>query len=180
MKKTAFLLFCISLLWMNSSPAATQWLTLEPEEVMDRANIIVIGRYDFSKDPMRTVRRVFKPYEFKVSQVLKGNPPSTLIAGIATHDISEEEEFQNQGGEFLLFIEKESYSKYALPVGGPNGTIQLMDGELYHTAFNHRVLFEKVKGDIYTTPIAGPLISLLIILTASVIVYRFSKRRITS
>lgn len=59
MNKKKIVLLTIFLLMVNLKTSATQWITLEPEEVMGRANLIVVGQYDFSKDPMRTVRRLY-------------------------------------------------------------------------------------------------------------------------
>ncbi|EDL65634.1 hypothetical protein [Bacillus sp. SG-1] len=171
MKKKKIVLLTILLLMINLKTSATQWITLEPEEVMERANIIVVGQYDFSKDPMRTVRRLYRPYEFRISKTIKGEPPSSLLAGIYTQDISRMIEFQAEGGEFLLFLEKESYSKYALPVGGPNGTLMLMDGELFQPGFNHKALYELVEQDIGSPSVAGPVVILLICFSLAALLF---------
>ena len=177
MNKIKIVLLTILLLMVNLKTYATQWITLDPEEVMERANLIVVGQYDFSKDPMRTVRRLYRPYEFKVSKTIKGEPPSPLLAGIHTQDISRMIEFQEQGGEFLLFLEKESHSKYALPVGGPNGTLMLMDGELFQPGFKHKALYELVERDIKSHSSVGPAVILLICFSlAGVLFYKKRQR----
>ncbi|WP_409252754.1 hypothetical protein V1502_02160 [Bacillus sp. SCS-153A] len=171
MQKKIVVLFTVLLLLINTRTSATQWMTLEPEEVVDRADIIVVGQYDFSKDPMRTVRHLYRPYEFKVSKTIKGEAPSTLLAGVLTANIPRVIEYQEQGGEFLLFLEKESHSKHALPVGGPNGTLKLMDGELYHPGFSHKALYEKVERDIEGPSRVGPAVIFLICASLSVLLY---------
>jgi len=44
------------------------------------------------------------------------------------YDVGWAERFQNEGGEYLLFLEKSDSAIFLTPVGGPNGMVQVLRG----------------------------------------------------
>ena len=125
-----FLTIFIGLMIVGASVSATSWVELDPQEVSDRAEVIVIGKYDFTSKSISS-DFIFQGYEFNVTSVYKGEASKKLLVGIDGNDVGWAEEFQNDGGEFLLFLEK-AEDEILLPVGGPNGMIQLFNGKVEH------------------------------------------------
>jgi hypothetical protein len=130
-KQTTFigLIIYIVTLLLNNNVYATSWAALKPEEVKNRAEVIVLGKYDFSSKPKRS-EMIFAGYSFNVKKVFKGEPPKTMTAGIDGNDVGWSNEFQSNGGEFLLFLEKTKYADFLTPVGGPNGMIEITKGKV--------------------------------------------------
>lgn len=126
-----FLTVFIGMMVVGASVSATSWVELDPQEVSDRAEVIVIGKYDFTSKSISS-DFIFQGYEFNVTSVYKGEASKKLLVGIDGYDVGWAEEFQNDGGEFLLFLEKTEDADFLLPVGGPNGMIQLSDGNVEH------------------------------------------------
>jgi hypothetical protein len=111
---------------------ATIWVVLEPQEVVSRAKVVVLGKYHFSSKPVPGGQSLFGGLNFEVTKVYKGdNIPSSITAGINGFDNGWVDEFQQQGGEMLLFLEKKDPS-FLTPVGGPNGMIQINNGQVVH------------------------------------------------
>ena len=146
MKKIGFILsFVLILLPMsivNTSVSATSWVELNPEEVLDRAEVIVIGTYDFSSKP-KSSAFVFRGYKFNVSTVYKGDDPSQLIAGIDMADDGWVKEFQDEGGEFLLLLETSMEADFLVPVGGTNGMIQILQGKVHNQNEENTVYYDE-------------------------------------
>ena len=117
----------LSMMIVSASVSATSWIEMEPQEVSDRAEVVVSGTYDFSSKPIGS-DFIFSGYTFAVENVYKGEATEQIIAGIDMYDVGWAEEFQNEGGEFLLFLEKSDSAKFLIPVGGPNGMIQVLSG----------------------------------------------------
>jgi hypothetical protein len=125
-------LFLTSFSLVSTSVVATSWVVLQPQEVVNRAEVVVIGKYDFSSKPVPGGQSIFEGINFEVTKVYKGeNIPSTITAGIDNFDNGWVDEFQQQGGEMLLFLEKKDPS-FLTPVGGPNGMIQINNGQVVH------------------------------------------------
>ncbi|KZE68963.1 hypothetical protein AWM68_01455 [Fictibacillus phosphorivorans] len=126
---------------------ATSWVEFEPEEVHKRAEVIVVGQYDFTSKPEGS-NSVFTSYEFNIQKVYKGDVPQKIRAGIDGYDVGWADEFQKDGGEFLLFLDKNKEFSYLTPVGGPNGMIQMLMGK-YNTTMPKakRIMrsFSKIK-----------------------------------
>jgi hypothetical protein len=136
------LVILFSLPVFSSRAFATSWVFLDPQEVVDRAEEIVLGKYDFSSNPV-SGKIPFHGLEFKVSKVIKGqNFQTTIIAGIDGNDNGWVDDFQQQGGELLLFLEKKD-SKFLTPVGGPNGMIQVKNGKVDDQSETVRAFYEK-------------------------------------
>ncbi|RKD23004.1 hypothetical protein BEP19_12295 [Ammoniphilus oxalaticus] len=143
----AFLLAIVSSL--NAS--ATSWVELEAQEVYDQADVIVKGVYDFSRSPTSVGGSpMFEAYPFRVEHVYKGEARPTLTAGVETYDVALAKQFQEDGGEFLLFLERNGQVHFMTPVGGPNGMVQLVNGEIYdqneqNDSFYQQILSQQPK-----------------------------------
>lgn len=141
------LIFCIVLFFTSFSIGsiqgeATSWAILEPEEVLSRAEVVVLGKYNFSSSPIIGEHPIFNGYDFEVTKVYKGQDiPSAITAGIDGFDNGWVDEFQEQGGEMLLFLEKRDAS-FLTPVGGPNGMIQINNGQVVHPEEKIRNFYE--------------------------------------
>lgn len=126
------LLVCLftSLIITSQPVSATSWVGLEPQEVLERAEVIIMGTYDFTSEPEPS-QFVFQGFNFKVKSVYKGDiHDQTITAGLDYLDLGWADEFQNEDGEFLLFLENSEYHDFLIPVGGPNGMIQIKNGKV--------------------------------------------------
>ncbi|GGD13932.1 hypothetical protein [Pontibacillus salipaludis] len=133
MKKLYYILFVASFLltvMMNSATAsATSWVEIEPQEVVDRAEVVVSGTYNFSSQPEPS-DFIFQGQEFDITHVYKGEVANPITAGIDGFDVGWVEEYQEEGGEFLLFLEASKDADFLIPVAGPNGMVQLKGGKV--------------------------------------------------
>jgi hypothetical protein len=136
-----FTFFFLSIMIINSRVSATSWVELKPQEVIDRAEVIVIGKYDFSSKS-KPSDFVFQGLDFNVKNVYKGDISKKLTAGIDYNDVGWVNEFQNKGGEFLLFLENSEDADFLIPVGGPNGMVQVSNGKVEDTNDERRTFFE--------------------------------------
>lgn len=137
-------IFCMVLFLTSFSIQvdATSWVVLEPQEVVNRAEVVVLGKYDFSSNPVPGGQSIFEGLNFEVTKVYKGESiPSTIIVGIDNFDNGWVDEFQQEGGEMLLFLEKKD-PKFPTPVGGPNGMIQINNGQVVHPEEKVRNFYE--------------------------------------
>lgn len=119
--------FLFSLGFSHSSAMATSWAQMNPETVNSRAELIVLGKYDFKGERVEG-KEIFSGYEFKVEKVYRGTANDTILAGIDMFDVGWVDEFQQEGGKFLLLLEKGKERDFLVPVGGPNGMIAVKDG----------------------------------------------------
>ena|SRR5690625_611848 len=125
-----FASFYITLLMISNTVLATSWVRIEPEEVLDRAEVIIIGKYDFTSEP-KPGESVFQGLDFNVKNVYKGEiHAQTITAGLDYNDAGWAEDFQNEGGEFLLFLENSEYADFLVPVGGTNGMVEIQNGKV--------------------------------------------------
>ncbi|MGA4721040.1 hypothetical protein [Fictibacillus nanhaiensis] len=131
---------------------ATSWAELEPEEVHKRADVIVVGQYDFTSKPQGR-NMVFTSYEFNVQKVFKGDVTPKIRAGIDGYDVGWADEFQKDGGEFLLFFDKNKEFSFLTPVGGPNGMIQISEGKVQHHNITSRAYYEEFLKEQREKPI---------------------------
>ncbi|WP_156889842.1 hypothetical protein [Planococcus lenghuensis] len=109
---------------------------------MQEAEVIVTGTYDFTDTPVEG-DFIFQGYPFNVTEQIKGTAEDSLIAGIDIYDTGWVKEFQDSGGEFLLFLAP-SEEAFMVPVGGPNGMIELQDGEVIRQDADEAAVFERV------------------------------------
>ncbi len=121
--------------------SATKWVELKPQEVVDRAEVIVIGKYNFSSKPIKS-SLLFQGYDFNVSNAYKGDTSKKIIVGINENDTGWAEEYQDEGGEFLLFLEESEDAKFLVPVAGPNGMIQISNGKVDEPNNERKTFFE--------------------------------------
>lgn len=142
LKKRIGLLTVFLSLFTFTQVLATSWVELSVEEVTERANVIVYGTYDFSDELTNVTEMVFHGTAFKVKEVYKGESASQITVGIDPFDIGWVDEFQNDGGEFLLFLEEGE--DFLLPVGGPNGMIQVQDGQVVESDEEKRLFYQNV------------------------------------
>ncbi len=179
---------------VSTQVEATSWVALEPQEVVTKAQVVVLGKYDFSSTPIPGEQSMFEGLKFEVIKVYHGeNIPSTITAGINGFDNGWVDEFQQQGGEMLLFLEKGDPS-FLTPVGGPNGMIQMKNGQVEHPLEKIRTFYqdylkeepkETAQEEIISTnqiPMeeerAFPLqIVLLVIFAVSIILFGFIRFR---
>ncbi|MEW8963530.1 MULTISPECIES: hypothetical protein [Bacillota] len=136
-----FASFFLSIVIINNTVSATSWVELKPQEILNRAEVIVTGKYDFSSKP-KPSDFVFQGLDFNVINVYKGDISKQLTAGIDYNDVGWVEEFQNKGGEFLLFLEKSEDADFLIPIGGPNGMVQVSDGKIEDPNDERRTFFE--------------------------------------
>ncbi|WP_264740224.1 hypothetical protein [Cytobacillus firmus] len=140
MRKVFLMLF--ALLLAGSSPSfATKWLELNPEKVESRSQVIVLGTYNF-KSKQKSSKGIFYGRQFQVEKVFKGDAAETITAGIDSNDTGWAEEFQQEGGKFLLFLEKTKEARFQVPVAGPNGMVQVQDDRILsgHKDFYGQIL----------------------------------------
>lgn len=128
MRKVFFIIF--ALLLAGGSPSfATKWLELNPEKVESRSQIIVLGTYNFTSK-QKSSKGIFYGSQFQVEKVFKGEAGEIITAGIDSNDTGWAEEFQQEGGKFLLFLEKTKEARFLVPVAGPNGMVQVQDDRI--------------------------------------------------
>ncbi|MCM3531133.1 hypothetical protein M4D56_18775 [Cytobacillus oceanisediminis] len=86
-------------------------------------------------------RGIFTEGSFK-SRKYKGKATETITAGIDVYDKGWAEEYQQDGGKFLLFWEKTKEARFLVPVAGPNGMVQVQDGRILsgHEGFYGKIL----------------------------------------
>src|SRR5690625_1993764 len=102
----------------NKTLSATSWVELEPEEVEEKAEIVVLETYDFS-EKSKGRESVFEGYPFYVTDVYKGATKEIITVGIDGFDVGWATEFQENDGSFLLFLKKLDKAAFLTPVGGP-------------------------------------------------------------
>ena len=128
---------------LNMKVEATSWVELEAEEVNDRAQVIVRGTYNFSKKAMFNYSN-FQRVDFQVNRVYRGEAAEIISAGIDEYDLGWAEEFQDEGGEFLLFLEVGKQVNFLIPIGGPNGMVHIKGGEVMDVTEEKRVVYEEI------------------------------------
>ncbi len=106
---------------ISTSASATSWVYLQPEEILERAEVIVLGSYDFSSEPKSAF--IFQGYEFHVRELFLGDYSEPLIAGIDYNNVGWATKFQKDGGEFLLLLEENESVDFLVPVAGINGLL---------------------------------------------------------
>lgn len=134
---------CITVMIGNNKVSATSWAEMDSQEVKDRAKVIVSGTYDFSSKPISS-DFIFQGFKFNVNKIYQGDVPAKLIAGIDMFDVGWAEEFQGEGGEFLLFLEENEKANFLIPVGGPNGMVQISGGKLEHSSETNKKVYEEI------------------------------------
>ncbi|TFB22133.1 hypothetical protein E3U55_07470 [Filobacillus milosensis] len=129
MKRVLLLMLIVFAVSTNGEVSATSYETLEPQKVVDRAEIIVIGQYNFESNPEES-DFIYRGYKFNVEQVIDGDVHDKFIAGIDIYDVSWAKEFQKEGGKFLLLLEQAEFADYTIPVVAQNGMVKILDGKV--------------------------------------------------
>ncbi|MGP4080762.1 hypothetical protein ACTWQL_12645 [Pseudalkalibacillus sp. R45] len=152
MKRISFYFIMMLFVLLSSVPTyATSWVELSPEQVEKDADIIVLGTYDFSGLPIKG-KMIFGGYDFNVQKVFKGDAEEIITAGIDAFDKGWVEEFQQEGGGFLLFLEKNEGFRFPTPVGGPNGMIQVKNGNVVNEKVYKKNFYEQLMMTGSTAP----------------------------
>lgn len=139
-----FSIFFSFILIISDTASATSWVELKPQEVVDRSEVIVTGKYDFTSKP-KPSQFIFQGLDFKIKNVYKGEVSEQIItAGIDYNDVGWAEEFQDEDGEFLLLLEKSKDTDFLIPVGGPNGMIQIYNEKIKESNDERRTFFEDI------------------------------------
>lgn len=109
---------------------ATSWVRLQPNEVISRAEVIIQGTYDFNDVQMSTLYNgMWRPFKFNIEKYIKGSGTMVIDAAIEMNDVEWVKQFQEQKGSFVLFLRRDEKSPTLfIPVGGPNGMLQVQDG----------------------------------------------------
>ncbi len=141
------LLGCVLVtLFSHNRAFATLWEELSPEEVEERADVIVKGKFDFSAET--TYSEQTGPYvgvQFEIEEDYKGNFFNEVTAGIDYNDLSRIREFQKNDGEFLLFLKSTPLAILG-SVGGPNGVVFIKNGEVKNEDKKSKEYFEEFLG----------------------------------
>lgn len=137
-KKLVILVISLMMTVIPLSAVATSWAQLTPEELIERAEIIAAGRYIIDDAERFDGQGMWVPFTFEVDQYYRGDGTSRIEAAIEQYDVGWAKEFQDQGGRFLIFLYKEEGQLW-LPVGGPNGMVQLKDGKIESLSETGRV-----------------------------------------
>lgn len=74
------------ILLSSSTVVASSWGRVDHQEVVERADVIVTGRYDFSKKSPSS-RGIFAGFSFAVEHVYKGDIPQEIVAGVDGNDV---------------------------------------------------------------------------------------------
>lgn len=124
------LLFTLLLL-QTSNTYATSWKRLSPKEVVKRSEIVVQGKYLFPENNKTKKPQMWHPFKFKIEKYFKGSGQSIIEAAIEQSDIQWVQEEQENGKDFVLFLNRKDYkNKYWIPIGGPNGMLIVKKGEI--------------------------------------------------
>ncbi|MCT2538226.1 hypothetical protein NC661_10660 [Aquibacillus koreensis] len=132
MKKVwqVFLAFFSIIIFTSISLTASSSFGLYPTEVIEKAEVVVLGKYDFSyeeqiSDPSSEFSMATR---FEVRNVYVGEASEVIIAGYNYFD-GGFEQHQSEGGEYLLFLEQRDDVDYLTPVSR-TGVVPVMDGKV--------------------------------------------------
>ncbi len=97
---------------------------LTPDEVYEKADVIVLGTLQLDKEPVSNF--IFRGYPFKVEKVIRGEDiPKVITAGIEMYDVPSMESFQKNEGRYLLFLEENEMTGFMTSVGGSQGMVKV-------------------------------------------------------
>jgi hypothetical protein len=124
---------------------ATSWKKLSANEVISSAEVIVQGSYDqYGFNQYDLVGGLWVPFKFRVERYYKGTGTTIIDAAIPHLDIGWVKEFQENNGSFILFLKRDSQNaELLIPVGGPNGMVQLMKGIIQNQSPEELATYEK-------------------------------------
>lgn len=129
-KNSTIILLITVLMTISSYAYATSWAKLKPQEVIDKSQIVVTGKYEISYSMNRFRQKgMWVPFNFKVEKYYKGSGRQSIQVAIGQYDVGLSKKFQDKEGSFLLFLYKDK-EDFWIPVGGPNGMIQILKGDI--------------------------------------------------
>lgn len=172
-------MFLINITTVN----ATSWMKLTPEEVNRRAEVIVLGRYDFSSfENTEMYNSIYYPVKFKASKYYKGSGTEQISTGIDMMDLGSYKKQQNDGAEFLLFLERAKENNSVLiPIAGPNGIIEVLNGKVVYRDASDAAFYSELLNTSFTEPVKdytkmkeAIVIGFAVLITALIIILRKS------
>ena len=90
MSKKFLLSLAVTILFLSSSSShilATIWVDMEPQEVVDQADVIIMGNYDFSTKPIFSESTIpFCGIPFNIEKIYRGDVLDRVTAGIDCYD----------------------------------------------------------------------------------------------
>jgi hypothetical protein len=124
---------------------ATSWKKLSANEVISSAEVIVQGSYDQNGfNQYDYIGGLWVPFKFRVERYYKGTGTTIIDAAIPNLDIGWVKKFQENNGSFILFLKRDSQNaELFIPVGGPNGMVQLMNGIIQNQSPVELATYEK-------------------------------------
>lgn len=154
-KVTIYMLLTILLTVVVSNPAsATSWIKMEPNEVINKAQIVVSGQYVIPEHQNQwgNIEGMWVPFDFKVDGYYQGSGKSSIKAAIEQFDVGWVKDHQDTGGKFVLFLHKDKES-YWIPVGGPNGMVTTINGKVTNNEAKDQVAYTEY---LSKTPLQKP------------------------
>ena len=126
------LLFIVVSFFTPTNGYGTNWIKLSANEVIGGAEVVVQGGYDLSGfDRKMADSHMWIPFKFRVDRYYRGSGSDTIETGIQPFDMGWVKEFQEKKGVFILFLKPDNQNGGLLiPVGGPNGMVQLLNGTI--------------------------------------------------
>lgn len=147
MTLATFIFIVISLITPKNS-YATDWIKLSAEDVIGASEVIVQGKYDLSGfEGKMADSRIWIPFTFRVDQYYKGSGSNTIDTAIQPFDMGWVKEHQEKNGLFVLFLERDnSNGGLLIPVGGPNGMVQMLNGTIQNQSSEDMSAYNKFLG----------------------------------
>lgn len=143
----------VMIIFSVDSTQATSWVELDAGEVIEDAEVIVIGKYEPFKLE-KTDDTLLTEQRFNVKGVYKGIATKTIPVGIDEMDFEWVNDFQDEDGEFLLFLEQDSVNEeFLTPVGGINGMVKVKNGEVIDQSNKNKKAFEEVLKEQSSAPL---------------------------
>lgn len=132
-KNSRFIVSMVCVILLSVAPLfafATSWVLLSAEELVERAEVVVEGKYIFPDgENVKNAEGMWVPLTFEATAYYRGSGQQHIKAAIEQFDIGLAYEHQENGGSFILFLEQGD-SDFWIPVGGPNGMIEIMDDNI--------------------------------------------------
>ncbi|WP_425800856.1 hypothetical protein ACHOLT_11830 [Desulfitobacterium sp. Sab5] len=147
MTLATFIFIVISLITPKNSHA-TDWIKLSAEDVIGASEVIVQGKYDLSGfEGKMADSRIWIPFTFRVDHYYKGSGSNNIDTAIQPFDMGWVKEHQEKNGLFVLFLERDnSNGGLLIPVGGPNGMGQMLNGTIQNQSSEDMSTYNEFLG----------------------------------
>lgn len=147
MTLASFIFIAISLITPKNG-YATSWIKLLAEDVIGTSEVIIQGKYDLSGfEGKMADSRMWIPFTFKVDQYYKGSGSNTIDTAIQPFDMGWVKEHQEKNGLFVLFLKRDnSNGGLLIPVGGPNGMLQMLNGTILNQSSEDMLTYNEFLG----------------------------------